>query len=155
MGVPGVPVCPRKSSRVRVSRARASAPTDASHSTGIGTPVPPGSEGCLAVGAFGRYGRCVWVGGEGCVSCAQLTARDGSVGWSGTVGLEGWGVAMVLLRLNRVLRAFGVLLVPCPPSAKMMHEHANVSESHHPSRGGRTVAWMRLVGSYMEGKRRR
>jgi hypothetical protein len=47
--------------------------------------------------------------------------------------------------LNRFLRPFGAMLVPCPPSAKMLHEHANVSEVHHPSRGGNTVRWMRRV----------
>lgn len=52
--------------------------------------------------------------------------------------------------LNRITRRFGFLIVPCPPSAKMLHEHANVSESHHPSRGGNTVRWMRLVASYVE-----
>jgi hypothetical protein len=55
--------------------------------------------------------------------------------------------------VNRVFRRFGVLLVPCPPSAKMMHEHANVSECHHPARGGRTVVWMRRVAGYMDGYR--
>lgn len=47
--------------------------------------------------------------------------------------------------INRVLRRFGVMLVPVPPSAKMLREHANISEQHHPARGGNTVAWMRLV----------
>lgn len=47
--------------------------------------------------------------------------------------------------INWVLRRFGVLLVPLPPGAKSLREHANVSECHHPSRGGRTVAWMRHV----------
>lgn len=47
--------------------------------------------------------------------------------------------------INRVLRWFGVMLVPVPPSAKMLREHANISEQHHPARGGNTVAWMRLV----------
>ena len=54
--------------------------------------------------------------------------------------------------INKVLSWFGVLLVPMPPSAKMLHEHANVSEVHHPSRGGNTVAWMRKVASYVEEK---
>lgn len=52
--------------------------------------------------------------------------------------------------LNKVLRKFGYLVVPCPPSAKMMEEHANVSETHHPSRGGNTVKWLRLVADYMK-----
>ena len=51
--------------------------------------------------------------------------------------------------INKALKLFGVMLVPRPPSAKMMHEHANTSESHHPSRGGRTVQWMRHVASLM------
>jgi hypothetical protein len=53
---------------------------------------------------------------------------------------------------NRLLQRFGVLLVPCPPSAKMLREHANVSETHHPSRGGRTVAWMRHVAELAEAQ---
>jgi len=57
------------------------------------------------------------------------------------------GQAMTLI--NRLLRRFGLLLVPTPPSAKMLHEHANVSETHHPSRGGNTVEWMRRVAGYM------
>lgn len=47
--------------------------------------------------------------------------------------------------LNRLLRHAGLAIVPTPPSAKMLHEHANVSASNHPSRGGRTVEWMRAV----------
>lgn len=47
--------------------------------------------------------------------------------------------------INRLLRRLGLVIVPMPPSAKMLHEHANVSECHHPSRGGRTVEWMREV----------
>lgn len=43
--------------------------------------------------------------------------------------------------VNRFTRRLGFLVVPCPPSAKMLHEHANVSECHHPSRGGNTVRW--------------
>ena len=50
-----------------------------------------------------------------------------------------------LSTLNRLLRRVGLVIVPVPPSAKMLHEHANVSESFHPSRGGRTVEWMRAV----------
>lgn len=44
----------------------------------------------------------------------------------------------------------GRLIVPTPPSAKMLREHANVSECHHPSRGGNTVAWMREVAAIVE-----
>lgn len=51
--------------------------------------------------------------------------------------------------VNRLLRRLGVLLVPLPPSAKMLREHANVSECHHPSRGGNTVAWMRRVADIL------
>lgn len=49
--------------------------------------------------------------------------------------------------LNAITRRFGFLVVPVP-SAKMLNEHANVCEAHHPSRGGRTVAWMRQVAEY-------
>jgi hypothetical protein len=53
------------------------------------------------------------------------------------------------VEVNRILRHFGWMLVPAPPSAKMLHEHANVSECHHPSRGGNTVRWMRKVAEMM------
>jgi hypothetical protein len=39
-------------------------------------------------------------------------------------------------------------------SAKMMREHANTSESFHPSRGGNTVRWMRRVAYLMDGRSR-
>lgn len=52
-------------------------------------------------------------------------------------------------RINRALRPFGLMVVPVPPSAKMLHEHANVSECHHPSRGGNGVRWMRVVAGWM------
>jgi hypothetical protein len=51
----------------------------------------------------------------------------------------------VIRILNRILRRVGVMVVPVPPSAKMLHEHANISEHFHPSRGGNTVRWMRRV----------
>jgi hypothetical protein len=52
----------------------------------------------------------------------------------------------ILMRyLNRMLRFAGMMLVPLPPTAKMLREHANVSETHHPTGGGKTVAWMRRV----------
>lgn len=54
--------------------------------------------------------------------------------------------------LNRALRPFGVMLVPRAPSAKMLHEHANISECHHPSRGGNTVQWLRRVATLMGGE---
>lgn len=51
----------------------------------------------------------------------------------------------LLRMINRPLRRVGYVIVRTPPSAKMLREHANTSESHHPSRGGRTVDWMRDV----------
>lgn len=56
--------------------------------------------------------------------------------------------------LNWLLRPFGVIVVPRPPSAKMLHEHANVSEAHHPGRGGNTVRWIRQVADSMGPDRR-
>lgn len=50
---------------------------------------------------------------------------------------------------NRFLLRFGWMLVPEPTSPKMLEEHANVSECHHPSRGGNTVKWMRHVSMMM------
>lgn len=50
---------------------------------------------------------------------------------------------------NRVLRWFGLMLVPCPPSAKMLHEHANVAEISYPYQGGNTITWMRRVAELM------
>lgn len=41
------------------------------------------------------------------------------------------------------------MIVSRPPSAKMIQEHANISETYHPSRGGRTVDWMRYVAAQM------
>jgi hypothetical protein len=52
--------------------------------------------------------------------------------------------------INKILKPFGWLLLKTPPSAKMMREHANTSESFHPSRGGNTVKWMRYVAEEME-----
>jgi hypothetical protein len=54
--------------------------------------------------------------------------------------------------LNRVLLRFGYVLAPSPPSATMLREHANISECHHPARGGRTVAWMRGLATIMDGR---
>lgn len=48
--------------------------------------------------------------------------------------------------LNRVLWWFGVMLVPCPPSAKMLHEVANVYETGR--NGGLTVKWLRQVARW-------
>lgn len=53
--------------------------------------------------------------------------------------------------INRVLRRFGVMLAPLPPSAKMLIEHANVCESQHrPPHVGADgcVQWMRRVSLY-------
>jgi hypothetical protein len=52
--------------------------------------------------------------------------------------------------LNRLLLRFGYVLAPAPPSSKMLREHANVSETHHPSRGGRTVAWLRGMADLVD-----
>lgn len=49
--------------------------------------------------------------------------------------------------INRVLRQFGVVLVPVH-SAKMLHEYANVLEVHHPSRTG-AARWLRRVARIM------
>lgn len=51
---------------------------------------------------------------------------------------------------NRVLRRARLMLVPLPTSPKMLREHANISESFHPSRGGLTVKWLRDVAALME-----
>lgn len=53
--------------------------------------------------------------------------------------------------INRALLRFGYVLAPAPPSAKMLREHANVSECRHPARGGRTVAWMRGLATLVDG----
>jgi hypothetical protein len=52
--------------------------------------------------------------------------------------------------LNRILLRAGYVLAPAPPSAKMLREHANISECHHPARGGRTVKWMRDLATIMD-----
>lgn len=52
--------------------------------------------------------------------------------------------------INRALRLAGLAIVPAPPSAKALREHANVSECHHPARGGRTVAWLRRVADLVD-----
>jgi len=54
--------------------------------------------------------------------------------------------------INWLFSWTGLMVVPAPPSAKMLREHANVSEVHHPSRGGNTVAWMRQVAHLRDGK---
>lgn len=60
----------------------------------------------------------------------------------------------IWVALNWVLRPMGLLVVPRPPSAKMMREHANVSEARRLSSQGRTVAWMRTVADLMGEDRR-
>ena len=52
--------------------------------------------------------------------------------------------------INRILRRFGVALVPAPSSAKMLREHANTCESQHLANGVHhsadgCVRWMRAV----------
>jgi len=56
---------------------------------------------------------------------------------------------MIIRAMNWLLRPSGLMVIPRPPSAKMMIEHANVSESYHPSGNGKTVAWMRTVATLM------
>lgn len=55
---------------------------------------------------------------------------------------------------NRLLRRFGVMLAPLPPSAKMLREHANVCESQHLHGDvhGRTdgcVVWLRRAAGVL------
>lgn len=51
---------------------------------------------------------------------------------------------------NRRLVRHGLLIVRRPPSSKMLHEHANVSEAHHPAKRGNTVLWMREVADLVD-----
>lgn len=51
--------------------------------------------------------------------------------------------------MNHILRWFGYMIVPRPPSAKMLREQANVGEVHHPAGKGLTVAWMHRVAKMM------
>lgn len=54
-------------------------------------------------------------------------------------------------RVNRVLGRVGIVVLPGPtPAGKMLMEHANVSEAHHPARGGRTVEWMRRSARWVD-----
>ena len=56
-----------------------------------------------------------------------------------------------LTLINRLLRPSGLMLAPRPySSAKALREHANVSETHHPSHGGNTVRWMRHMAHLTE-----
>ena len=52
------------------------------------------------------------------------------------------------MKINKLLKVFGYVLVPVV-SGKMLNEYANVGETHHPSKGGRTVDWMRQVAKEM------
>lgn len=56
--------------------------------------------------------------------------------------------------LNKLLRPFGLMVIPRPPSAKMVTENANVCEIHHPAGRGRTIVWMRTVARLMGEDRR-
>jgi len=52
--------------------------------------------------------------------------------------------------MNKLLKPLGVMIVPrVYSSAKALREHANVSETHHPSHGGNTVRWMRRVADVL------
>lgn len=58
--------------------------------------------------------------------------------------------------INRLARRFGYVLVPLPPSAKMLREHANVCESQHvymDVHGGTDgcLRWSRRVASIVDG----
>jgi hypothetical protein len=58
--------------------------------------------------------------------------------------------------INWLFRWLGFLVVPLPPSAKMLREHANVCESTHPGphdRADGCVVWMRLVASSVKDSR--
>ncbi|ONK10347.1 hypothetical protein STBA_10690 [Streptomyces sp. MP131-18] len=52
--------------------------------------------------------------------------------------------------INRLIGRFGVIVVPVPPSAKSLREHANVGETFHPARGGKCVRWMRTVADLID-----
>lgn len=55
---------------------------------------------------------------------------------------------------NRLLRPLGLMLVPVPPSAKMLREHANVTETQHPAYGVTTVQWLRHVADLRDGAKK-
>jgi hypothetical protein len=57
-------------------------------------------------------------------------------------------IAVILKKINYWLSNTGFIIVPIT-SGKMLEEHANVAEAHHPSRGGNTVKWMREVAKHM------
>lgn len=50
------------------------------------------------------------------------------------------------------LRRRGLVIVPMPPSAKMLREQANIGEHYHPSGRGRTVLWLREVADQLDGR---
>lgn len=56
-----------------------------------------------------------------------------------------------MLIVVRWLRRLGYVVVPAPPSTKMLRECANVAETHHPARGGNTVTWLREVADVVDG----
>ncbi|MFI0406598.1 hypothetical protein [Actinomadura sp. 3N508] len=57
---------------------------------------------------------------------------------------------------NRVLARAGLMLVPRPPfSGKALHETANVTEVHHPARGGNATRWLRHVAALTDQSRGR
>lgn len=56
--------------------------------------------------------------------------------------------------VNRLLARVGIVILPVRRDArttgKMLQEHANISEHHHPSRGGNTVRWMRRAARWID-----
>jgi hypothetical protein len=74
------------------------------------------------------------------------------------VAVVGVVIGAELRPFSRLLNRRGFVVVPLPPSAKMLREHANVCESQH-LRGdvhGSTdgcVVWMRAVASKIEDVR--
>jgi tRNA G10 N-methylase Trm11 len=54
--------------------------------------------------------------------------------------------------VNRVLRRFGFVALPLPPTAKMLREHANVLETARPYvHGSFTLRWLRHVADLVDG----
>lgn len=51
--------------------------------------------------------------------------------------------------INAILGRLGIWIVPAGTTSQMLHEHANISETHHPSGGGRTVAWLRATAAWV------
>ncbi|MGI5201652.1 hypothetical protein ACQEU6_08730 [Spirillospora sp. CA-108201] len=66
------------------------------------------------------------------------------------------GRASSLTAANRLLARAGVMLVPRPPfTGKALHEVANVTENHHPARGGNATRWLRHVAAITNQSRPR